>query len=390
MSKQIRQSSRSNRKGNGQLTPRSLTVELGREVENYGQICDVIEHHLLRVIAILQQEIKSEAEKIAEDAKAIASVARRTRSHSMSPSIKRASLPLTASASDVEMVDLSSVSVPSQQASPEPASALNTGSVNLLRRQSTISLSSLHRPQFPHKLDLSAAALRLSPEDISLFSAVSTGRASPVTLAPRSARLMPDGSFPEQLLVPLNSTINSHGVALDLSLPDGVAQGSVALEIGGSAERPIELELDAMDLDMNELFRDPVGTGDDLFTPQIERQVKVEENDFESQLLGVQSSGEHDDLFGPSRAESDSDLLALPLADVSTNAQSPNSMLENFRTDSIIGQNIPTEPFDMTRSAGDSTFDLSAIDLNDLTFIPSNQDASNLKDMEEMLKSSGY
>lgn len=380
--------------------PRSLTAELGREVEKYDKICDVMEYHLLRAIATIQREIDRENDRIAEAANATASVARRTRSHSMSPATRRTSLPPT-TVPEVEMADGSMSNTQPKQSSPAPSGSFS-GFGNPLRRQSTISLSSLHRPQFPHKLDLSAAGLRMTAEDISLFSAVSAGRASPVTLAPRSARMMPDGSFPD-LMASLASTGGSHAVDIDLTVPDNGAQSALMVDIGSSADKPIELDLDAMDLDMTELFGDPGVTsssgeaGPALFTPQMERPVKVEENDFESQILGAfsgvrQSSSDPDSLFGPSRGDSESGSMALPVPgpSQSVNAPSPNSMLANFQSDSIIAQDSASGPFNLVKPSGDAPFDLSGIDLNNLSFMPTGDDASNLKEMEEMLKNSGF
>ena len=111
------------------------------------------------------------------------------------------------------------------------------------RRQSTISLSSLQRPPFPHKLDLSSAALRLDPNDPMLNS----GMASPVTLAPKS-------SLPRAADFTFDP---SQPVDIDLTMGDDVTSAdtsAVDAGLGSSADKPIELDLD-LDLDMD-IFTD--------------------------------------------------------------------------------------------------------------------------------------
>ncbi len=117
------------------------------------------------------------------------------------------------------------------------------------RRQSTISLSSLHRPPFPHKLDLSSVSLRLNPDDPTHQS----GFPSPVTLAPKSSisRVPPDFTFgPPTHDVDIDLTVSDEnvGVGTQASLPPG---SSVRLDpaLGTSADKPIELDLD-IDMDM--------------------------------------------------------------------------------------------------------------------------------------------
>ena len=143
---------------------------------------------------------------------------------------------------------------------PGPAN----GSLPPGRRPSTISLSSLNRPQFPHKLDLSSTALRINPEDIV------QGLASPVTLAPKSGRLTATSEFPPDFLAAFTAAkaTSSSGrpVEIDLTaLPDSehsVVPPNLGIDpaLGSSADRPIELDLDGMDIDvsnMGHLFASP-------------------------------------------------------------------------------------------------------------------------------------
>lgn len=148
---------------------------------------------------------------------------------------------------------------------PKNSPLLSTSSA---RRPSAISISSLHRPQFPLKLDLSATSLRITEEEAALFQ---KGLASPVTLAPKSARPMGPNEFPPELMaafaassaVPMD---NNHDIPL-LGLGVG---------LGDSSDKPIELDLDAMDIEMANMtgaFGNPVEAGesgnsnDGLFSP---------------------------------------------------------------------------------------------------------------------------
>jgi hypothetical protein len=122
------------------------------------------------------------------------------------------------------------------------------------RRQSTISLSSLSRPQFPHKLDLSSDALRINPAE--LAQGLGGGLPSPVTLAPKSGRTTATSEFPPDFMVALAA----RPVDIDLTmLPEEGPTAHVSLDpsLGTSADRPIELDLEGMEIDMDvSLFGD--------------------------------------------------------------------------------------------------------------------------------------
>ncbi|THH30192.1 hypothetical protein EUX98_g4022 [Antrodiella citrinella] len=197
--------------------PRSLTTSLGREVEKYDQLCDAIESHLLHAINVLQRDLSRAQDKL--NAAAAVPMA-------ISPSPVQAPLPPTGP--------------PLQSASSEDASMSSEAKVvSSLRRPSTISLSSLHRPPFPHKLDLSSTALRINPDDpLSLQS----GLASPVTLAPKSSisRLPPDLMSGQHVEIDLTMEDDDMGMSNQLNGGAG---------LGSSADQPIELDLDLeMDL----------------------------------------------------------------------------------------------------------------------------------------------
>lgn len=132
------------------------------------------------------------------------------------------------------------------------------GSFSAARRQSTISLSSLSRPQFPHKLDLSSETLRITPGE--LAQGLGGGLPSPVTLAPKSGRATATNEFPD-FMAALAAPDITRPVDIDLTMlpEEGPTTTHVGLDpsLGSSADRPIELDLEGMDIDMDvSLFGD--------------------------------------------------------------------------------------------------------------------------------------
>ncbi|VDB92339.1 unnamed protein product [Peniophora sp. CBMAI 1063] len=224
--------------------PASLTTGLARHVEQYDQLCDRVEAHLLRAIAVLQRDLQREraAQQAEEEARmAVAS-----------PEPEPAAIepPPSASLTAPEM-------------SP-PLSASGMSQSGSGRRPSTISLSSLNRPQFAHKLDLSDSTLQFSPDSLSAATGLdaatlaSLGRPpSPITLAPKSARALELGADFMGLLESAGASSNvDRPVDIDLTLDEDVVSGPGA----GSADQPIELDLD-MDMD---LFGDPTSSLPDV------------------------------------------------------------------------------------------------------------------------------
>lgn len=126
------------------------------------------------------------------------------------------------------------------------------GSFLAARRQSTISLSSLSRPQVPHKLDLSSDALRINPAE--LAQGLGGGLPSPVTLAPKSGRPTATSEFSPDFMAALAAT---QPVDIDLTMmsEEGPSAAHVGLDpaLGSSADRPIELDLEGMDIDMTDM-----------------------------------------------------------------------------------------------------------------------------------------
>lgn len=149
-----------------------------------------------------------------------------------------------------------------------------------MRRQSAISLSSLNRNALPLKLDLSSSSMRISAEEVALFP---TGLVpSPVSLAPKSAR--PSATADIDLMAAFASAAAAHSdnqrVDIDLTVADSppTMMTSIDTSLGSSVDKPIELDLDSIDMemsDMTNLFGDaPESTSgdgqttvDSLFSP---------------------------------------------------------------------------------------------------------------------------
>ncbi|KAI0320997.1 hypothetical protein OF83DRAFT_447297 [Amylostereum chailletii] len=223
--------------------PRSLTAALGRELEKYDQLCDVMESRLLRAIAVLQRDLQREQARLEaeEDAKM---------------AVDQSEPPKESQTDDMEVVETSGLEPTDGPLGlppdPAPVQATPLTSPNAgpaARRQSAISLSSLNRPQFPHKLDLSPASMRFSPEDLP------PGLVSPVTLAPKTARLTSTNEFPADLMAALASAeqvnVGNRPVDIDLTALDDAVVNPMDPSLGSSADRPIELDLDGIGMDMD-------------------------------------------------------------------------------------------------------------------------------------------
>ena len=227
-------------------------------------------------------------------------------------------------------MDVSGPSAPGTQRSFPGA-----GSFSAARRQSTISLSSLSRPQLPPKLDLSSDQLRINPAE--LAQGLGGGLPSPVTLAPKSGRTTATSEFPPDFMTALASGIEIGGARpVDIDLSMGSATTHVGLDpsLGSSADRPIELdlELEGMEIDMDV------------------------------------------SLFGEEPANDLSTAIPFnnPPTVAGENASSPPSLLEAF--DGVAQASVPTLPFDMAMDeVGNidfesmmNTSDMGMMDMNDL------------------------
>ncbi|EAU92955.1 hypothetical protein CC1G_03742 [Coprinopsis cinerea okayama7 len=231
--------------------PQSVTAALGREIERYDQICDCMEAHVLRSLAVLQRDLKKEEKRIEDEQKALKA--------KQDEEGKAAGTPPPQDTSDAQALkaDATLPSLPNSS----PVSS-HSG-----RRPSAISISSLHRPSLPGKLDLSSATFRLSAnEDDAIFQ---SGLASPVTLAPKSARPLGPNELPPDFMSAFGGTSSDQGGRppdIDLTLApvmQASTQSAMDLTLGDSSDKPIELDLD---MDMTELFGeepDSAGTAQD-------------------------------------------------------------------------------------------------------------------------------
>jgi hypothetical protein len=240
-----------------------------------------------------------------------------------------------------------------KQATPEaerPEASLPSSSplssTPLGRRPSSISISTLHRPSLPGKLDLSSASFRLSQaEDSQSFH---TGLASPVTLAPKSARPLGPNELPDDFLSTFGSSSSDlHRADIDLTLPDVMHNGrqSIDLTAGDSNDKPIELDMD-MDMDMNMgLFGDgPESTqanrqeGDDLFSP-------TNDTSLVGNFLG---DAQGDNILSAFAAGEPPDSTSVPTIkqEEGMGLPSPGSLLASFPSPAHQGQSDDQQQFD--------------------------------------------
>lgn len=241
--------------------PRSLSASLGREIENYDQLCDTMESHLLRAIAVLERDLRREEQRIKEAEEAALASQAHLEEPALSPSSSRLTLPMPPPDAD------------SALPSAAPSSSPLTSTMMQGRRPSAISISSLQRPAFPLKLDLSSSSLRMSAEEAAFLS---NGLHSPVTLAPKSAR---PHDYPVELMAAFTSDIptappplqESANNTIDLTIETPEREVNVNLDggVGSSADKPIELDLGDMEVDMSDLFGDNSSNDavDSLFSP---------------------------------------------------------------------------------------------------------------------------
>ncbi|GLB36564.1 hypothetical protein LshimejAT787_0308520 [Lyophyllum shimeji] len=347
--------------------PRSLTASLGREVEKYDQLVDTMESHLLRAIAALQRDLHREEQRIKSEKEA--AVASRTRSKSVPLSPTSTQTPLPAVTDSVEPQDASqpvpNAPLPTPTNSPQAPPSAGPG-----RRPSAISISSLHRPAFPLKLDLSSTALRISPEEASMFH---SGLASPVTLAPRSARAIGPNEFPPEMLAAFASSAQP----IDLTMDNDGSDMEVGMEnVGGSVDKPIELDLENMEIDMSmtDLFGDSADTGSNdanttmegLFSPIVLEPDANRNNDtansdkIDLETLG--QSGNEEDIFSSLNVPNPESKDA---SSVTRSAPSPASLIASFESASQLQAMDPMSS--STVSVPEAPFDIGALDLSQLT-----------------------
>ena len=257
------------------------------------------------------------------------------------------------------------------------------------RRASAISISSLHRPQFPLKLDLSSTSLRITEEEAAMYT---KGLASPVTLAPKSARLDPN-EFPAEFIAAFaNSSVPSDTApeppSIDLTLPNSLhvvhEQNDSTMDngIGDSSDKPIELDLDIEMANMTDLFGDPdpddsedSNIRDGLFSPVLDEDRPQEEN--------FENFAANPDLVSQLAATEPSILQSH-----STSVPSPGSLLAQFSSARMMDHK-PSPSENAAIPVMTETFDINAIDLSNLPtgFFSNTQDSGESfpMDMEAFL-----
>ncbi|KAG0696265.1 hypothetical protein DFH29DRAFT_210375 [Suillus ampliporus] len=370
--------------------PRSLTDSLGREVEKFDQLYDAMESRLLRAIAVLERDLAREQLRAREAENAAIATRTRSKSTSESPTSRKVPLPPLDINTDVVM---GPPALPAQASPPQ-------GLVNPTRRGSTISLSSLHRPPFPLKLDLSSSSLRMSAEEAALFS---QSLPSPVSLAPKSAR--PSAQTELDLMAAFASATanSSQHVDIDLTVDDDASMAPIDASRGNSADKPIELDLDSIDMEMStmtDLFGDGTETGsgensgvEGIFSPVApdagasNPAKESQEGGLDMEMLGalsaVDNNNHGNDVFGPSDANALQSVqhssLGVQNAHPGNVAPYPSTILASFAASQPDGTSHQLP-------GGDGNFDLSTLDLSnfDPSFFHQSSDM-NLMDMEALL-----
>ncbi|KAI6153221.1 hypothetical protein BKA82DRAFT_23952 [Pisolithus tinctorius] len=333
--------------------PRDLAASLGRELQKYDQLCDAIEIRVLHAISVLKRDLAREEY--------------RTRQAEL------AAIAAQAPPSDTGSITADTTMQPPPTPIHGPAQGPTPS-----RRQSAISLSSLHRQPFPLKLDLSSSSMRMSAEEAALYSKGLL--ASPVSLAPKSAR--PTGTSDIDLMAAFASATAagaSQHVDIDLTVDDSppTMMSRINASLGSSADKPIELDLEGIEMNMpsmTDLFGDgpesSSGDGqtgmDGLFTPTTtEAGGDVHPKDARSSnavgmgildALTAESSNHGSNLFetiqrGSSGQMNDGGQQAAHGSD------SPGSLLASFTNQSQHGSGAEHMQTD---------FDLSSIDFSNL------------------------
>ncbi|OJA12920.1 hypothetical protein AZE42_05078 [Rhizopogon vesiculosus] len=379
--------------------PRSLTDSLGREVDKFDQLYDAMESRLvghfftsrcvfnnvqqLRAIAVLQRDLAREQHRAREAESAAIATRTRSKSTSESPTTRKVPLPPV----DTDII-MGPPPLPTQT-SPPP------GHMNPTRRGSTISLSSLHRPPFPLKLDLSSSSLRLSAEEAALFS---QSLPSPVSLAPKSAR--PSAQTEMDIMAAFASS--SQHVDIDLTVDEDAPMSPIDASLGNTADKPIELDLESIDMEMSnmtDLFGDATETGsgnsggvEGIFSPitpntrSSNAATEPQEGVLDMEILGALSAvdnNNHDNhVFGTPDANAlqseQHSSLGVQSAASANVAPSPSAVLASFAASQPDGNS--------QLAGGDSNFDLSTLGLSNLdsSFFQHDPDM-NLMDMEALL-----
>jgi hypothetical protein len=218
------------------------------------------------------------------------------------------------------------------------------------------------------------------------------GLASPVTLAPKSARLGPNEFPPEFMAAFANSSVppdvTSEPPTIDLALANSLhapqEENDLTMNngVGDSSDKPIELDLDIDMANMTDIFGDPDADDsedsnirDGLFSPVLNEEQPQAEN-FENFVANP-------DLVSQLAATEPSILQSH-----STSVPSPGSLLAQFSSSRMMDHKSSPGPSDNVPIMPEN-FDINAIDLNNLPtgFFSNAQDSgvSFPMDMEAFL-----
>jgi hypothetical protein len=169
-------------------------------------------------------------------------------------------------------------------------------------------------------------------------------------------------------------------IDIDLTMPESSRPNSSDMKmpnnpnIGSSADKPIELDLDSMDIDMADLFGDSVdntSTGasnavDGLFSPVVRDTVMT--NDFHEKstktdggFLDALNQPSNDIFASLDHSDRPQQLKASP--SVAQSAPYQGSLLSSLSSSSQLVANAPT-PND---ASGELQFDLNSLDLSNLS-----------------------
>lgn len=213
----------------------------------------------------------------------------------------------------------------------------------------------------------------------------SSGLASPVTLAPKSARAVGPNEFPPELMAAFASSgtvlDQDVGMGLTISAPDehshNDAKLSMDANVGSTADKPIELDLEAMDIDITNMFGDSVepnavDTNAGLFSPVMAESdaastIKSEDKTERSFLDALgQPHNEEEDIFTSLGAQGGSNQpqQSQVSSSIPQSAPSPATLLASFSTSS---SQLHAESSSSHDPGSDAQFDLNTLDLSSLS-----------------------
>lgn len=309
---------------------------------------------------------------------------------------------------------------PSTDLRSSPPSGAITGAGRApFRRPSAVSLSTLHRNPFPLKLDLSSSALRAGTDDNGQLSSLAdintlgnigsladiSGLASPVTLAPKSARAMGPGELPPDVLaalasaapdpqniqgpqpqqhqhIPSTSTIQN--VDIDLTLDDHLSAGMNLLSAGSSADKPIELDLD-LDVQMSEIASDVFG---DQSSSGMAQEADQPVTDLES--LFSPGAGQTDLPGGESTEGMDMSIINA----LSENPDQTDAFLASLGTENNSAgaarvdagsQDNAANSIEGGQGPNDTGFDFSSLDMSNMSDLFGSTGNGNVDDLQKLL-----